>query len=325
MPVVRRGYRVALMRTFHCPVCGSAVFFDDDTCLTCGTVIGYRPDLDDVVALDGSGDAVRCLGHEPWACPWLLADGQGWCVSCRLDVAERRSLTHEERIVFERAKRRVIRQLLRARLDLHAVPQLRFEFADSRDGARVTIGHADGLVTLDLAEAHLPDVEQRREELGEPYRTPLGHVRHEIGHWHWQAWVATVPARLEQFRELFGDERADYADALAAHYARTDDGAWRDRFVTFYASAHPWEDYAESFAHVLHMLDTYETAVAHGVALGDPGYPFDVLYVHWLGLSVAMNELARSMGVSDPYPFAPPAGAVDKFRFVHTVLLDLDH
>jgi hypothetical protein len=298
-----------------------AVFFDDDCCLNCQTDLGYSPERDDMVR---ATDGVRCDGHDVWDCPWLLSDGVGWCRSCRLDVADPAASTGQDRRAFERAKRRVVRQLLGARIDLRAQPQLRFEFKRSQPGAPVSIGHSDGLVTLDLAEADPVTAERVRAELGEPYRTPLGHVRHETGHWHWQAWVATVPGRLERFRELFGDERVDYAAALDAHYSKTDDGSWRDRYVSFYASAHPWEDYAESFAHVFHLRDTTETAVAN-IPLGastDIFGDFDHLYGEWLRLSVAFNELARSMGVADLYPFAPPPPAVDKLRFAYQVLLD---
>lgn len=308
------------MRSFRCPHCAAAVFFDDDRCLNCGTDLGYRPEDDAMVRV---GEGVRCDGHAVWDCPWLLSDGVGWCRSCRLDMADPTASTGPDRSAFERAKRRVVRQLIHAGIDLQAQPQLRFEFQRSEPGNHVSIGHSDGLVTLDLAEADPVTAERVRAELGEPYRTPLGHVRHETGHWHWQAWVATVPARLERFRQLFGDERTDYAAALDAHYARTDDGSWRDQYVSFYASAHPWEDYAESFAHVFHLRDTTETAAANPALGVDANIfgSFDELYDQWLGLSVAFNELARSMGVADLYPFAPPRPAVDKLRFAYEVLL----
>ena len=178
---------------------------------------------------------------------------------------------------------------------------------DRSDGDhRVTIGHADGLVTLDLAEADPVTREESRLSLGEPYRTPLGHVRHEVGHWHWQAFVIPDEERLGRFRDLFGDESFDYADALERHYANGDDGFWEQSFVSFYASAHPWEDYAESFAHVLHLLGTEETA--HFAGLAAPPGDFDGRYEQWVNVTVELNELARSMGTADPYPFAPSAG-----------------
>src|SRR6202011_5238904 len=41
---------------------------------------------------------------------------------------------------------------------------------------------------------------------------------------------------------------------------------WRPH-VTPYASAHPWEDFAETWAHYFHMVDTLETATAFGLRL----------------------------------------------------------
>jgi hypothetical protein len=305
------------MRSFTCPKCRATVFFNNLTCLSCGSSLSYHLDRDDLALNDGDGCASRETAEQ---CNWSTQET--WCASCALDTDHE---ARPERLPFQSAKRRTLRLLSNAGIDpAGRSPQLQFDMRQSSPGAPVTIGHAYGLVTIDTAEADPARREAVRTELGEPYRTPVGHVRHETGHWHWQAWVATVPERLERFRELFGDERADYAAALDAHYSRNDDGSWRDRYVSFYASAHPWEDYAESFAHVFHLRDTTETA-ATNPALGvtaDISGDFDDVYRQWLGLSVAFNELARSMGVADLYPFAPPPPAVDKLRFAYQVLLD---
>jgi hypothetical protein len=126
---------------------------------------------------------------------------------------------------------------------------------------------------------------------------------------------------LGSFREMFGDERQSYVDALAVHYATPDDGSWRPTHITNYAAAHPWEDFAETFAHYLHLTDTLESAVAHAMMPPSaPGCPFDQLYVQWIDLTTTLNELTRSMGVPDAYPFAPSPLAVDKLRWLHSLL-----
>ena len=264
----------------------------------------------------------RVAAATVYECCWAVrpADTGGWCLACGLDDAPGSAPLSTELTVFQAAKRRVVRQLWQVGIDRPGGPlNLRFELDRSSDDHRVTIGHADGLVTLDLAEADPVTREENRLSLGEPYRTPLGHVRHEVGHWHWQAFVLPDPDRLARFRDLFGDETYDYADALERHYATDDDGFWEQSFVSFYASAHPWEDYAESFAHVLHLLGTEETARSAGAHPDDPG-DFAGRYEQWTQVTVDLNELARSMGTADPYPFAPSAEAVEKFRWVHDVL-----
>lgn len=306
------------MRRLTCPTCAAAVFFDDLACVACGTELAF--DLDgDAMAAAASG--TTCASRDPLACNWLTeADGGTWCRSCRLDVAPGSGEGSLEHRWFQRTKRRVVRQLHRFGVDPAAAdPPLRFELDRSEGEHRVTIGHADGLVTLDVAEADPVVREEARAALGEPYRTPLGHVRHETGHWHWAAVVAPDADRLARFRDRFGDERADYAGALETHYEKGDDGAWMAEHISRYASAHPWEDYAESFAQVLHLSGTLETARAFGLA-AEPPADFARLYGQWSELAVALNELSRSMGVADPAPFAPRPPAIEKIAFAYEVL-----
>jgi hypothetical protein len=307
------------MRRFACPRCSAAVFFDDLACVACGTELAYDLSRDAVVPAD---EGPTCASREALACNWTApAAAAGWCRSCRLDVVPGRGEGPEHR-TFQQAKRRVLRQLHLAGVDPEAAdPPLRFELDRSEGDHRVTIGHADGLVTLDVAEADPVVREEARAALGEPYRTPLGHVRHESGHWHWQACIAPDPARLARFRELFGDEREDYAAGLERHYAGGDDGRWVQDHISFYASAHPWEDHAESFAHALHLADTLETALAFGL-VDDPGDGFPAAYGRWVELSIALNELNRSMGTGDPAPFAPGPRAVEKIAFAHGCLVE---
>ena len=128
-------------------------------------------------------------------------------------------------------------------------------------------GHLNGVVTINVSEADDAERERRRAGLAEPYRTLLGHMRHEVGHYYWKRLVTGDADRLARFRELFGDDRDDYAAALTRHYQSGPPQDWQDRFVSAYASAHAWEDWAETWAHYLHMTDTIEIAATCGVSL----------------------------------------------------------
>ena len=178
-----------------------------------------------------------------------------------------------------------------------------------------------------------------RQAMGESYRTLLGHLRHEVGHWFWDVLVQGDPGRLDAFRGLFGDERRDYAEALRRHYAEGPPGDWQRRYVTAYATAHPWEDWAETWAHYLHMVDTLETARAFGLRVRPgiarqeeglnaeldfdphaPGHGIERLVGDWLPLTFAVNSLNRSMGQPDLYPFVLSQPAIAKLGFVHAIV-----
>ncbi len=297
------------MKAFVCPSCSVEVWFDSLACEHCATAIAYDLVADEFVALTSP-----CRNRESAErCNWqATADGR-WCASCSLDVHD---AAHELRRPFQLAKRRSLRQLARHGIEPgRRRPDLRFDLRASTPEAPVVTGHQDGLITLDTAEAEPSELESVRTALGEPYRTPLGHVRHELGHWWWATAIDDEIDRAA-FRRQFGDERADYAAALESHYNSPDDGSWRDDHVSFYAASHPWEDFAESFAHVLHIDDTYETAAVRNVVepagIGD----FEHLYARWVPFTLTLNEINRSMGTPDPYPFAVAPPAVDKFTTV---------
>jgi hypothetical protein len=200
---------------------------------------------------------------------------------------------------------------------------------------KVLTGHANGIITINLSEADPAHREAVREAMHEGYRTLLGHFRHESGHYFWDRLIAPEPSRLEAFRESFGDERIDYAAALEKHYDSAD-ASCPEGFVSAYATMHPWEDWAETWAHYLHMVDTLQTARAYGLSLnsrlGKEGVSrdlrttainlddFDELTVAWTAVTMALNSLNRSMGLLDAYPFALTAGAVKKLRYVHDVI-----
>jgi hypothetical protein len=198
----------------------------------------------------------------------------------------------------------------------------------SRENEKVFTGHDSGVITLDLAEGDDVHREQLRISMDEPYRTLLGHFRHEIGHYYYFRLVDSVPAYKKSFQELFGDPDADYQAALDRHYNEGVPPGWPENYVSSYATMHAAEDWAETFAHYLHIRDTLDTAAAFGFApaaatferkfLGPSG--FDQIINMWLPLSWALNTINRSMGKEDLYPFVLPAPVLDKMRFIHNVI-----
>jgi hypothetical protein len=244
---------------------------------------------------------------------------------------------------LEVAKRRMLATLFALGLPVVGREQdpehgLAFEFKSDPDdpaAPRVLTGHAEGVIVVNIAEADDAERERRRTAMHEPYRTLLGHMRHESGHYYWECLVRDR-APLDEFRRLFGDERRDYGEALAAYHEQGAPADWQERFVSAYASAHPWEDWAETWAHYLHMLDTLETAAACGVSLrprrsDEPSMPaaraessmrqpFDGLLERWMPLTFMLNNLNRGLGLPDGYPFVLPPPAVEKLRFVHEVV-----
>ena len=361
----------ALQRAYGCQ-CERAVFFRNTHCLGCNTPLGYEPNLGKVLALspgldpdtwqiaDGQGVSGhtaalyrRCANLKTAAaCNWLVKiDGSGatqpFCISCRLNRTTPDFSRPENGILWKRiedAKRRVISALValgltpasRVTEDPHR--GLAFDFLRSpQGGPPVLTGHEDGLITLNIEEADDVKREQVRASMREPYRTLVGHFRHEVGHYYWDRLVANSPW-LSHFRELFGDEEADYAEALKRNYQRGPESNWPERYVSAYASVHPWEDWAETWAHYMHMIDTLGTAMSFGLrpesiampfecfgpdALYDSGHPDSERFLSflnsWLKLTAVLNELCRSMGQPDFYPFALPSAAVTKLHFVHMV------
>jgi hypothetical protein len=339
------------VRTFSCDACGNRLFFENDTCLKCGRKVGFRADdltMATVEHAQAAGIAPCRNWSERNACNWYAnrAPENGYCLACSINEVVP-DLSDPQRLALwtetERAKRRLIYTLLTLRLPVGASadkPGLRFRLlADERvdtgaveppaEGA-VLIGHEEGALTMNVVEADDAHREAMRKRLNEPYRTMLGHLRHEVGHYYWYRLVDGTE-RLEEFRTLFGDERADYAAALAAHYARESTEGWQESFVSVYASAHPWEDFAETWAHFIHLVDTLDTASDARINLNERAIstplplaadrPFAALLEDWLPLTVALNQLNRSMGMHDAYPFALTDRVVDKLAFVHRICL----
>ena len=279
------------MKIFHCDHCGNLLFFENTLCLACGHQVAYLPDVTLVASLTpadegrwsspqkGAAPSYRlCRNYtDEQVCNWAIPEGDehAFCLSCRLtliipDLAD--PVHRQAWYRLEVAKRRLVFTLRALGLPLRNREEdpakgLAFEFKADPGGPvveSVMTGHAMGVITINIAEADDAERERRRMEMGEPYRTLLGHMRHESGHYYWDQLIHDQPP-LERFRQLFGDEQIDYGAALKTHYAQGAPGDWQTRFVSAYASAHPWEDWAETWAHYLHMVDTLETAAAQPV------------------------------------------------------------
>lgn len=310
------------MKRFSCPMCSARVFFNDSKCMNCGARLIYDLATDSFDVPPGvSWSDQPCIHAEAWECNWLREAPGQQCPACALDLQV--ASPGADLTVFQAAKRRVVRQLHRFGIDLCSGPvPMRFNLLRSGPDNPVITGHDTGLITLDIAEGNPAQLARTQTGLAEAYRAPVGHVRHEAGHWHWQARIAPDAEVLDRFRELFGDERLDYAMALERHYQGADNGWWRPIYLSHYATAHPWEDYAESFAHVLHMYAMLETAQSEGFIAGPEGsMSFPETYARLAPLTVGLNEMARSMGTAEPYPFAPPLQAVRKMAFVDDLLM----
>jgi hypothetical protein len=338
------------MKVFHCDHCGQLLFFENINCVRCGRALAYIPELTHLASLDHqptpeqmnrwtspfSGTAFRlCENYSKYnVCNWALRedDPNSLCRACRLTrTIPNLSQSGNDRLWYklEVAKRRLVYTLLR--LDLDPESGLVFEFMED-----VLTGHASGVITVNIREADDAERVRRRVELNEPYRTLLGHFRHESGHYYWDRLVAHSP-RLAPFRELFGDERADYDAALKRNYGEGPPAGWQDRYVTAYAAMHPWEDWAETWAHYLHMVDTLETAAACGISIEPPRtdeptlkdvpnpvkgpVSFDRLMDSWGPITYVLNNLNRGLGTDDAYPFVLSQPAVNKLRFVHETIV----
>ena len=349
------------MKAFHCDICGSLVFFENVRCLKCNHALGFLPQLIDLSAIDSTENGLwRALTPEAHQrlykscantqqhqiCNWLIPieETDSFCAACRLnivipDLTIKKNLEAWQQL--EAAKRRMIYTLLRLKISTEGVynqnrPPLRFRFmTDAVDGQPVMMGHDNGVITINIAEADPAERERRRVSLREPFRTLLGHMRHEVAHYYWGELVENS-RYLVSFRNLFGDERQDYATALQTYYQRGALSDWQTRHVSAYAASHPWENWAETSAHYFHIMDTVETAASFGVALrpkhpdaramtADPKLILDLdttfpkILEQWLPLTFALNELNRGMGLPDLYPFALSNVAIEKLNFVHNV------
>ncbi|KQV68148.1 putative zinc-binding metallopeptidase [Rhizobium sp. Root1220] len=345
------------MRLFACDNCDQVVHFDNRHCVRCNCRLGFLPDDLSMHALEPSSDDVWhlvarsdrqvrfCANAGLDICNWLIDDDEagGFCIACRHNrlvpntgsvdgVARWRRISQAQRHLFY--------SFLRWHLphpDRQQDPTggLVFDFLEDTvqsDGIVVPAmtGHEEGLIAIRAAEADDLTREQARASMNEPYRTLLGHFRHEAGHFVWNKLVRDRNG-FEGFRAVFGDDRQDYSAALQTHYSNGAPLGWQESFISAYAASHPWEDFAECFAHCLHIVDTLETARAFGIATDPRGHhematevdfnPYKAgsakqLVDAWVPLSVAINAIQRSMGQPDSYPFILSLPVVAKLEYM---------
>ena len=351
------------MKIFSCSRCGQVAFFENVRCTRCGATLAYLPDHGVLSAMDPADDGLAAMaaeakgGHyrlcrnsnEYGVCNWAVpaSNDNAYCRGCRLndvipDLSRPGALAAWGRI--EHAKKRLLYTLFELGLPVESQREKKgglvfsFKGSDGPAASPVLTGHDEGRITLNIAEADNPGREKLREQLGEAYRTVLGHFRHEIGHYYWDALIRDTE-RLAPFREAFGDPTTSYEAELDRHYREGPPSDWQDSFVSAYATMHPWEDWAETWAHYLHIVDTLGTARSYGMALkpapsGLRRTPrelkvtartvdlddFDALLGAWVPLTLALNSLNRGMGLSDLYPFVLAPKAIEKLRFVHETI-----
>ena len=347
------------MRAFSCAVCGNTTYFDNRNCIRCGARLGFVTETKSLEALTPAGgdswtlvadDEKRyrlCANAATDVCNWLIdADSADpFCRACRHNrlvpsAALPRTLAHWQSIAA--AQRHLFYSFLK--WDLPAPTRqedptggLLFDFLEDTplpDGTieKPMTGHDEGLITIRAAEAEDVERETLRAQMHEPYRTLLGHFRHETGHFIWNQMVRDS-GLTAQCRDVFGNDGLDYGQALQHHYQNGPPNDWQAHFISEYASSHPWEDFAETFAHVLHIIDTLEMARSHQMRLSVGEYPaheiaidpytethFDTLADLWIPLSITMNSLHDSMGERPLYPFVLTASVRAKLSFVHRVV-----
>lgn len=341
------------MQRFACD-CGNTLFFENSQCLKCGHEVGYDPEARAMAVLKPGGAMRRCgNGLSHGVCNWLVpvAEGTVLCPACRLnrtipDLSVPRNVMLWGRM--EAAKRRLLVTLQTLGISVRSkaedpVSGIAFDIVSAWVDPAVTMGHLDGVITVNLEEADDTYRQINREQLGENSRTLLGHFRHETGHHMWQrflGWRDWGDPQRVAFRERFGEEWRDYASALASHYQNGAPAGWESGFITAYAASHAWEDWAETWAHYLQMVEGMETFAGLGLEVGRIALPpvafpaeagtlpsvlpqdeaADTAFLKWLQgwicLSTMLNEMSASLGQPALYPYVVSVKVAQKLRLV---------
>jgi hypothetical protein len=344
------------MKIFQCGNCKQSVFFENYSCENCGHLSGFRDVDRNMLTFKPNGGSLisdreqiaykYCKNRDYEVCNWLIDinDKQEYCNACQLNRTIP-NLSDQENFEkwknLEIAKHRLIYQLQKIGLALpskmNSEDGLCFDFVAQQNNPELMTGHASGVITILLREADSVNREKIRKKLSEPYRTLIGHLRHEVGHYFWDRLVNINPTVLTAFRAVFGDERSNYGDALQNYYKVGEPGNWQESFISKYATSHPWEDWAETWAHYLHIMDMVETAYFFGLVVKPKGKQkdmkakatfdpytvedFDLIIKTCVPLSFAVNSINRAMGLPDVYPFVISPAVVEKMKFIHQLLL----
>jgi len=294
-------------------------------------------------------------------------EGEVLCFACRfndvipdLSVVEHIPLWRK----MEVAKRRALYTLKAFSLPLLNVTEepeggLSFDFTTDRNVSdhfttklvsqdAVFTGHNCGHITINLAEADDVARSHTKHAMGEHYRTLLGHFRHELGHYYFDKLISCSPKKHHLCKKYFGDDELDYQEALKVHYKNGAPKDWRDNFISEYATMHPYEDWAETWAHYMHIMDTLETAKNFSITgsitgssdeteeVEDLNLPQGTYFFSsqtsitnildtWTDFSVILNSLNRSMGMNDAYPFVLTQPVRTKLAFIHYAIHDKLH
>lgn len=344
------------MKIFQCGNCHHPLFFESYTCENCGHLAGYRDTDRKMLTFGLSGYSLisdresieykYCKNHEYKVCNWLLEmnDPNDYCSACQLNrtipnLSDRKNFPKWKNL--EIAKHRLIYQLQKLGLllpsKLRHEEGLCFDFIAKQNNPKIMTGHANGVITILLKEADSVLREQMRMLMSEPYRTLIGHLRHEVGHYFWDRLVYNNQDVIFQFRKLFGDERADYGKALKLYYKQGAPENWQNSFISKYATSHPWEDWAETWAHYLHTMDMVETAHFIGLNMDPPDIlrdmvskatidpyaiqDFNTIIKTSVPIAFAVNSINRAMGIPDVYPFVVTQPIVQKMNFIHHLFL----
>ena len=320
------------------------LFFENTKCLSCGYGVGFDPysmnmrrianeDLWQHISRDST--LHRCKNSIEYdVCNWLVSDSvDDYCLSCEMNHTIPNLLDKNRRALLkslEYAKRRLIYSLLSLNLPVVSKQKdrmgLAFKFMEDKRTnpgvfeQHVNTGHFDGMITINIAEADRVNREIARQYTRELYRTLLWHFRHESGHYYFLKLI-TTDERKRQFVELFGDYTEDYGAALKEYYENNLIAPHDPDMISNYAQSHPWEDWAEVWAHYLHMIDTLETANQYRVNQSSAQFDdIDNTLDKWAELVLLLNSLNRSMGLEDAYPFVLSELSLRKIRFVHGLI-----
>ncbi|SIO06494.1 zinc-binding metallopeptidase family protein [Algoriphagus halophilus] len=345
------------MKIFECEKCFQPLYFENQSCEKCGHLAGFSTSLLDLKTFENGLNSLKsdgdnsefkfCRNKEFGVCNWLIpvSDQEDFCDACKLnrtipDLSDAENFKKWQKL--EIAKHRLIYQLVRLGLNPQSKTEdtngLTFDFINNHYGIgeKAMTGHDNGVITILLSEADAVHREQMKKEFEEPYRTLIGHFRHEVGHYFWDRLVFNNPTTLQEFRNIFGDERVNYADSLNSYYVNGPLVNWQQNFISQYATSHPWEDWAETWAHYLHIMDMAETSYYFGMKVepklyentlnGSIGFDpyectdFEKILKDWGPISFAINSLNRSMGMPDMYPFVISPIVKAKMDFIHRLV-----